>query len=849
MIPFLSWYVLISLLGWLTFPLVYRLFPALADRGYSLARAAGLLIWGYAFWMLASLGLAQNDLSGLLLGLLVLVSLSAWALVSRQSSMQNQQSEIMAWLRANLRVIFTVEVLFLLAFGFLALVRAANPEILGTEKPMELMFINSILRSPAFPPQDAWLSGYAISYYYFGYVMTAMLARVTAVPGSLAFNLMISLVFALGAVGAYGILYNLLSAILPSIANRQSSIVNRKSEILNWLYALLGPMFLLLVSNIEGFLEILHSHGIFWTQNADGQYTSRFWTWLDLKDLNLPPPQPFAWAPERHWWWWRASRVVQDYDLLHNFQEIIDEFPFFSFVLGDLHPHVLAIPFSLLAVAAALNLYLGGWRGQINAFGARLHLNLEGFFSIALLLGGLAFLNTWDILVAAALIVGAYVLARVREHGWTWQRLEDAALLGIPAGVLGILLYFPFYFSFSSQAGGPMPNLINPTRGAHMWLMYSSLLLPLFVFLFYLCYRTRPRWRPALIVTVALPLGLWAFSWLLALVEQWRDPAFASQYLQSQGALSAALFFSEASLLRLRSIGGLLTLLALLGPALALLLTTANREVPGGGQPSTVNRQPPTPNLHPPTFNLQPPTAFVLMLIILGTLLVLAPEFVYLRDQFGTRMNTVFKFYYQAWMLWSLAAAFGVAVLLQELRGRADWAFRIFLVLLLFTSLAYPVLSVGTKTNHFKPFFGMTLNDFDRVRRETPDEAAALDFLAAAPEGVLAEAAVIGGSYTGYGRMATYTGLPTVIGWPGHESQWRGGYEPQGSRLADLETLYTTPSRETAQAIIEKYDVRYVVVGGLERSTYPVEEGKFASFLRVAFQQGDITIYEVPQHE
>ena len=79
------------------------------------------------------------------------------------------------------------------------------------------------------------------------------------------------------------------------------------------------------------------------------------------------PSQPLTWIPDRFWWWWRASRVISDFDLRGAFQEIIDEFPFFSFLLGDLHPHVLAIPFNLLAVAIALNLFLGGWRGEIES--------------------------------------------------------------------------------------------------------------------------------------------------------------------------------------------------------------------------------------------------------------------------------------------------------------------------------------------------------------------------------------------------------------------------------------------------------------------------------------------------
>src|SRR5215207_4446167 len=259
MLSFLSWYLLITFLGWLTFPLAYRLFPALTDRGYALSRAFGLLVWGYVFWLFASFGIAQNDRGGLLLGLLVLGSLSAWAIASI-TPVGGKKSEILNWIRENRRVLITIEILFLLAFGAMATFRAANPEIVGTEKPMELMFINGIMNSPTFPPRDLWLSGYSISYYYFGYVMASMLGTFTGVPATATFNLMISLIFGLSAVGAYGILYNLLSTFhFPSTNHQPSTLVPDDSADLvhppsskplsSFLSPLLAPLFLLIVSN------------------------------------------------------------------------------------------------------------------------------------------------------------------------------------------------------------------------------------------------------------------------------------------------------------------------------------------------------------------------------------------------------------------------------------------------------------------------------------------------------------------------------------------------------------------------------------------------------------------------
>ena len=129
--------------------------------------------------------------------------------------------------------------------------------------------------------------------------MTAMLAKLTGVPGTAAHNLMTALIFALGAIGSYGILYNLLAS-----ADRRPSTVDRESRSTA---AFLAPLFLLIISNAEGFLEILHRRGLFWSGDI-----SAFWTWLDIKDLNQPPIQPLGWIPERYLWWWRASRVISD---------------------------------------------------------------------------------------------------------------------------------------------------------------------------------------------------------------------------------------------------------------------------------------------------------------------------------------------------------------------------------------------------------------------------------------------------------------------------------------------------------------------------------------------------------
>ena len=551
----------------------------------------------------------------------------------------------------------------------------------------------------------------------------------------------------------------------------------------------------------------MHTRGFLW---RDG---SNFWTWLDIPELRDAPIQTAAWVPDRFWWWWRASRVIQDYELNGTFREVIDEFPFFSYLLGDLHPHVLAMPFNLLAVVVALNIFFGGWRGRTNLFFGELRINKTGFFTIALVLGGLAFLNTWDILISGALIVFSYALAQVREFGWGWGRLEDVLLLGFPAVVTAYLMYLPFYIGFDSQLGGVIPNFMFVTRGAHLWVMWGTLFIPLFTFLIYLWRNGTPAdWRRSLFTALGIVLVLLLAMFVVGFIGLRLRPELVEPIIQSQGRNLSA-FISDSMARRLSHIGSLLTLLALFVPALAFLLKPQRNS-----------------------------SSFVLLMIALGVLLIIGPEFLYLRDNFGYRINTIFKFYYQAWIVLSLAAAYGIAVLLRNLRGAANAAFSVVVALVLIVGLTYPALSIVNKTNNFKPPFGYTLDDFDRVQRENPDEAAAITWLRSAPDGVVAEA--VGGAYSNYARISIYTGLPTVLGWGNHEGQWRD-QALQGSRQSDIEALYTTNDWATTQDIIDRYNIRYIYIGNLERSTYNVNEEKFNRFLKPAFQQGSVTVYEV----
>lgn len=889
MLEFISWYIIITILGLLTFPLAYRLVPALPDRGYALSRALGLLLWAFVFWLTVSLGISQNTIGGLLLALMVLVGLGVWANWPRKQASSESTSPkpstpyggglfnlqpVLTWFKDNIRYIASVEILFLVAFAFMAFIRANNPDLTGTEKPMEIAFINAIIHSPTFPPHDPWLSGYAISYYYFGYVMTAMLAEITSVSGPVAFNLMLALIFALSSIGAYGLVYNLLQAYWKSRPEQPAVEKAPKNLGRGVAAALLAPIFLLLMGNWEALLDVLHKYGIGWTgspgevnfwtnlgvgyptPNNTGPYN--FWTWLNILELKDPPQVPMggvfdrlgswisaegiggigrwfneAFMPDRGgWWWWRASRVVTDYNLVGQWDELIDEFPAFSYVLGDLHPHVLAMPFGLLVGALALNLYLGGWKGMTSLFKMKItetyefELNfpvrLEGFVLLAVALGGMAFLNTWDLPIYLGLVACTLVLTLVRERGWNWLLVEDFLKFFIPLAGLSVILYIPFYVGFSSQAGGIVPNVIFPTRGSHLWVMFGGLFVPLFAFILYMRKKEKPAWLRGFQLTIAFVALLWLFSAVLAIIAGNTD--IGRQFISAQGLSSTWDVLREATLRRLAFGTGLLTLVLLLGGAAAYL---------------TAKKDQGSESLNPESTPLSP-IPLVFLFILFGGLLVLAPEFVYIRDQFGSRMNTVFKFYYEAWALWSIAAVFGIGVMLSEMRSWKFGAYTTVVSGLVVVGLLYSVLGFQGKTNNFQPY----QRTLDGAAYLSQDEYDAFKFLEKAEPGVVVEA--VGGQYSDFGRASAYSGQPGVLGWPGHESQWRGTNAQMGTREEDVQLLYTTRNWEQALTVLKQYNIRYVFIGPQERQKYNVYEDKFTKNLSSIYNAGQVVIYLMP---
>jgi len=856
------WWLWMQVMGLAALPLAYRFFHRLPDRGYAFARPLGLLLVSYLFWLGGSLGLLRNSLGGALFSILVVALISFIYYRRGQASDTSEEGAegdrgLLAWLRTNGGLVLAVEILFAVALALWALLRAYSPDLMtaGGEKFMELMYLNSIGRSEYFPPNDAWLSGFAISYYYFGYVMTALLTLLSGFPAHLTFNVGVASLFALTCTGAFGLVYNLVQGF--RLTERAGGEAPSPGRAIPW--GFLGAILVAVLGNLEGFLEMLYSARVI----PEG-----FWRWVDIQDINqaYDPTLASSLVPSRSgWWWWRASRVIHDLDPAGNSMGIqpIDEFPGFSFLLGDMHPHVLALPFVLLALVLILRTLLearaavdndvetsGKWWAPVK------HLPLL----VPLCLGALGFLNTWDFPIYLLVFAAGYGVGRWGRYGrFNWPFVRDVGLTGGAVAVLGVLFYLPFYIGFQSQAGGLLPTLYVGTRFRQYFVMFAPFLVAIAGLLAFLALRLKRagsggrllrNWLAWTVAFILVPLGLMVMIVLmLVITPQGRDLLESIRHIpavyEMVGDEAWVPLLGKLLLVKLRTWVMPLVVAGLAALGTVLLQRSLDPQpdpLPAGEQEKQETHR-------------YPVVQFVLMIAVIGLLLTLSVEFFYLVDNFRVRMNTIFKFYFQAWVLMAIASAFAVYWLSHRGEGqkRAEKAVRALLLVgfwvLFAMGMVYPVLGNIRRAEDFAST--PRLDGTAYLAESQPDDYAAVAWLNAQVDGapvILERPGTGGSSYVYEGRVSTLTGLPTLLGWAGHEGQWRGSYTIQGAREPDIEMLYNTLDPETSLALLDKYDITYVYVGPLERSEYdPRGLEKFALFMDVVYENDGVTIYKVRQ--
>ena len=813
MLDALRWLITVELIGLAAFPLAFYLLPRLADRGFTLSKPLGILLVSYLFWVL---GLAHIPTVQPIAIALVLLMAALSVYIAYRNFDDLRDFIVREW-----RTIVIAEAIFLVFFIGWTLFRSYDPFINHTEQPMDLALLSASINSQVGHPEDPWLRGEPVSYYYFGYWMMGALSQISAIQSHISYNLAIALIPAMSAMGIFGIVFNMvrmdkarsgvagtdsMSTVRASVSAALADSTHRKLAIIAGIAA---ALFLVIVSNLEGVLEFMRLNGM----GSQG-----FYDWIRINDLPGPidmPPQ--SWTPPDFWWWFHASRVINTFDGVHFIDNTIQEFPFFSFLLGDMHPHVMSIPFIALFVGIALNIYRlpsDFWRNYRSVYPYAIVL------TAALVLGGLGFNNLWDMPTFAALLIGILALKAYREGSDIPQSIALAFFpVGLAILALAALMYSPYLLDINAGVNG-IGVVITHTRAIHMFIVWGLFLTAVTPFLLATFWQTTVQrdWAAQTLTAGALAFAPWLL-WTLA-------------YLPSDGSIEEVIG---------RFIGILpLTALVAIGVYNALYLSRRENE---GGR------------------------LFATILAVLGLGLIIGSEFLFIRDFFNNRGNTVFKLYYQAWILLAAASAFAVYYWLSTIRNRSglraafSYVWAAAFVLLLIGSLYYPLAAAKTKPD--TPYAGPTLDGLSFVQQNRPAEYDAIAWLKqnAPPDAAIVEAV---GEWSDWGLVSRSTGLPTIVNWLGHQKQWRGGWEkfdadkPDVSRAlrdkyfddrtAEVERIYTTLDPAEAQLILYKYDIDYVYIGQRERDKYGIEGiPKFDAIADAVFADpnGEAIIYRV----
>jgi YYY domain-containing protein len=865
----LIWYLSVALLGIIVYPLLRLALPGLDDHGYPLARTAGLLLLSYLTWLAGSWRIHFTPLT---IGvILLLMTLLATSLVYMQRGEMAQE------LRQKRRYFLIVEGLSLALFLAFLLIRWGNPDLWhpwkGGEKPMDFSYFNAVLKSTTFPPYDPWYAGGYLNYYYYGFVLVGTLVKFLGIVPSIAYNLIIPTLFSLIALGAFSVAWNLVQR-ADARRDWTGSTTGMKDEepLSPYIPAVAAALGMAVLGNLgtvrmfyQGFQRLAAPGGVI--EDA-GLIQRMVWALRGFFEVLGGEKLPFSVGD----WYWIPSRAIP----APNDVEPITEFPFFTALYADLHAHLLALPITLLVLACLVAIVLGQahWKKGWNA--------ALWFVLSALAIGALRPTNTWDmpLYLVLGLIATGYALY-THPPGWA-KRLLPALdhprlmrRLQIAQQNLRNLSVAPPQYStdlekqelWSAQEArrnpdqeGSRPSSLTGARGfirRGLVALGGMILLGALAFLLYqpyaqwyaLGYTKIGLWEgthtPSASYLVHWGLFLFCIvAWMIWEARDWMAKTPVSALRRLAPYRITLLFLL------------VLLIFAILGLVFARKAYIAWMVLPLAVWAGILLLRPKQPDAK----------RIVLFMVGTGLMFTLMVEVIVLKGDIG-RMNTVFKFYLQAWTLFSISAA---AALGWSLPALPDWKpawrviWQVILLALIGGAFMYTAMATLAKID-------------DRMAEAAPPSLDGMAYMPYATytdtwgpmdlgqdyrairwmqENVQGSPVIVEANlrdlYRWGSRFSIYTGLPGVVGWEWHQQQQRAVVPSSwvSQRIDEIEHFYTTTDLQLSLDFLRKYNVRYIIVGQQERGKYPGPgldkfEDLDGLYWREVYREQDTVIYEV----
>lgn len=615
-------------------------------------------------------------------------------------------------------IVSTELVFFGLTLIFLA-VRFFNSEIYWGEKPMDSTFLHFFTRNESVPPQDPWAAGNQMRYYYLGVYILATLLKLTGIPVSLGYNFAIATLAGLIGAALYSVMAAFLRHVGLAIVSATSVVLSCNPEVI-----------LLLVRN-----------------KSRPTFDNLFWP---------------------------SSRVFESPGFF--------EYTSWSLLFADLHAHVIAIPFTVCALALGLHVMRNPAERYSQA-------GLVARILAGICLGALSGINTWDFLSFGGVIALLIVFADVPRFWIPPRRADGSTSIGERLFATGFARVVALVWDLGllGLVAGGFSHLFQRTTLGHTspywgWVTGDE-------------FNSLERILRAVGFIILLTVGSLAVQLCRAMLKRERRPSSGSIALSIVVGLAA--FFPILASLNANNTGqswGLSAFVALVATLSCLVL--------GGFAKSVESRA-------------------LFLLVLFSTMLILLLEHFFLFD----RANTLFKGYMAVWMLGSIAAVVLVVQIVRQstrslilkmvIRGSIG-----VVLLLNVVGFVANVYSVLTMKRIPKRVYSLDGSAF--LQYSAPEDYQIIKWFNERVAGTPVILEAQGPSYRNFTRVSMHTGLPTVLGWEYHVQQRGLARQEIEQRREDVASLYTSDDVAWMRFLLQKYKVDFVVVGGEERAAYDI---------------------------
>jgi YYY domain-containing protein len=530
-------------------------------------------------------------------------------------------------------------------------------------------------------------------------------------------------------------------------------------------YALLTPILMIIIGNLDGFFQVIGVKKFF--------------------EMD----------------WFQSARVIEG---------TINEFPYFSFVYGDLHSYVLAFPIALICLYISLNIFKSENKGFL-LFSDNWFDEIVSLIVITIAFGALIPTNTWD--YPAYFMTFFISIAIVNFYDSKLDLKKKITKTMISSSVifaLGLIAYSPYFEAFKQKR---VIKMVSYARSN-----FSD---------FFTIYGTY----------ISITLVLMILAYLSTKMNQWKKQD-----------LAFILFIFASIIIIFHQITYLyLALYIFSGISLIYILATKPEET----DLNSKEKKKGVKDENDEKSIFRKPAIYIIAFAILAAFYGLLCEFFYVDDHYDgqlERMNTVFKVYLEMWFIWTAAAAYAVFIVSDYLtrkgKKKLKYSWFGFVGIFIAMGMVYPISSTYTKTGRFN--FESTLEGLKRAELMYPADCEAIEWMRNNVKGMPVILESCGNAYSWDSRFATFGGFQTILGWANHEAGWRNSWDEVNKRWTDINLLFQTNNIDEALRLLNKYKVEYVIVGTLERRNYPHSGlAKFEDFMDIVYKRDEVTIYKM----